>query len=123
MYAYIPYVSLIIVNCALITFLTTHHKKSRAAGAQSRKKTNISRTVIAITLLFIILTFPAAMDSVFYGFFIEQEWGFIPMFMFDCLEFSYHGLSFVILMATNARFREEFFEFLKIVGLRKNTKH
>ena len=126
LYLFAPYVVLVITNTALITFLTYHQKKrifattnSVAGTSTANKKGNANKLVIAITLLFIIMTLPAAVDDIMFDTWIQQEWGFAVILICDALDFTYHALSFPIFMLTNVRFRRAFFGLLSDVGLAK----
>lgn len=109
MYAYIPYAVLVATNAALIIFLTARQKKSLTATTNnSSKKSNANVMVVAITLLFVVLTFPATMNNIFYNTWIEQDWGMLVIYLCDSCDFTYHALSFPILVLTNKRFQKEF---------------
>ena len=61
-------------------------------------------TVILLSLLFIVLTSPSAVISQFYDVLIISYTGKIILFSGDCISFSFHAFSIIILSFTNKRF-------------------
>ena len=126
LYLFVPYIVLVITNAALIAFLASHQKKNKAAitnittgTVTANKKGNANKLIIAITLLFIVMTLPGAVDDIMFDTWIQQEWGFIVVLLCNACDFTYHALSFPILMLTNVRFRKAFFALLDDIGLAK----
>ena len=69
---------------------------------------SVNRLVVTITLLFILMSCPGTISSIFYSELVTTQAGRLVIILLDSLEFSYHGLSFVILMMTNKKFALEF---------------
>jgi hypothetical protein len=78
------------------------------------------RTVIALTTLFILMTIPSTLGSIYYSQLIQTDMGTFLLFLADCIDNSYHALNIVILVVTNRKFRQE----AKIVlyGTRPDTQ-
>ena len=129
-YLFVPYLILLSSNIALVCFLKTQRKKIRnnmtSLRTSSSSSMSANKTAIVITLTFVVLTFPALMNDIFYSTWIQQDWGQALIMLFDTLDFTYHALSFPMLMASNHRFRDEFMLlisfFSKNLGLIKIKK-
>ena len=108
---------LISTNAALMIFLRRQQKRrlSLVQSNRANKKSSVNITVIALTLLFVVLTFPGSMNDMFYNTWIVQEWGLAVIYTFDSIDFTYHALSFPIVMLSNPRFRCEFRKVLRLV--------
>ena len=116
-YSYIPYIALVSTNTALLAFLTFREKTGiRKAAIPATKKSNANKMVVAITLLFIVMTFPATIVNIFYTEWIAEEWGLVVILICDAIAFTYHALSFPVLLATNLRFRGEFVKLVSSIG-------
>lgn len=116
-YSYIPYLALVLANTALIVFLTIRQKNSIQSTSSSSKKSSANRTVLAITLLFIVMTFPSTIGNIFYTQWITYEWGLAAILTCDAIDFTYHAISFPVLMITNIRFRQEFLKLASLIGI------
>ena len=57
-----------------------------------------------MTLLFIIFTCPSAISSQYYGFLLSSYIGNVILFSADCIAFSYHSLTILILCLSNKQF-------------------
>ena len=124
MYSYVPFSLLALANFLLIFSLRNRgkigHQSSSAAAAtttgtaannvssKNSKEKSMNRTVIIITLLFIALTCPGAIGSIYYNSLVRTKVGQLILFFLDSLTFSYHGLNFIILLLTNKKFEAEF---------------
>ena len=60
-----------------------------------------------MTLMYIIMTIPGTLVSIYYGFLIQTDWGTFLLFLGDSIDNSYHGLNFIILLITNKKFLNE----------------
>ena len=67
----------------------------------------MNRTVIFITVLFILMTLPGAVLSNMYSFVLSQPYGRIVVFVFGSLSLSYHSYGIVILYFTNKKFAQQ----------------
>lgn len=105
LYSYIPFVLLAINNMLLIYSIQTHKKKS---GAQRQKKKSMNNTIIFITILFIVMTLPSSIASIYFDQLIISSVGSVILIALDALTFSYHGLNFFVLLYTNQKFRNDF---------------
>ena len=121
MYSYVPFSLLALANFLLIFSLrnrgkigasshqaSTANNSSSANNSKSSKEKSMNRTVIIITLLFIALTCPGAIGSIYYNSLVRTKVGQLILFFLDSLTFSYHGLNFIILLLTNKKFEAEF---------------
>ena len=123
-YSYIPYIALVLTNTALLAFLTFREKTGIRKASIPTKKSNANKMVVAITLLFIFMTFPATIGNIFYTEWITHEWGLVVVLICDAIAFTYHALSFPVLLATNIRFRGEFVKLVSSIGFirKKETR-
>ena len=78
-------------------------------------------TVILLSLLFIILTSPGAIISQYYDVLIISYTGRIILFSGDCISFSFHAFSIIILSLTNKRFSKKL-KTLFIIDQRRSNK-
>ena len=120
MYSYIPYLALVASNAGLIIFLSLHQKKHTASSssqATGTRKSSVNITVISITLLFVVLTFPSSVISIYFDKLFTVEWGFVVIFSGEFLQYTYYALSFPVLMISNKRFREKFCAILTKIGI------
>ena len=110
LYSYAPFALLAIANFLLILHLRLRAKKSsvKSSDAQKKKNAKMNLTVIIITLLFIVMTLPSALVSIYYNDLVITYTGLAWAIFGNSIGFSYHGFSFFILYSTNSRFRDEF---------------
>ena len=78
-------------------------------------------TVILLSLLFIVLTSPGAFISQYYDVLIISYTGKIILFSGDCISFSFHALSIIILSLTNKRFLNKL-KTLFIINQKRSNK-
>ena len=126
MYSFVPFALLLIANVLLIhkiffrrgRIVEEHHLNAFNGRSPSslftKKNLSMTRTIITITLLFILMTSPSAFAAIFYSELVKTEFGYELVNLFDKITFSYHGLTFVILYFSNKKFRSEFKRFVGI---------
>jgi hypothetical protein len=73
----------------------------------SKKGSKMNRTVISMTLIFILMTSPSAMASFFFSTLFSTDYGTFIVNLFNCISFTYHGLNIVIMTVSNVIFRKE----------------
>ena len=118
MYSYVPFGLLSIINLALLIALKKSSKVRRVSTvtnvsiSKRRRKSNVNSLVITITLVFIIMTLPGTIASIYFAQLLGSDLGLIAIVLCDSLEFSYHGLSIIILIATNKKFTAELRSFI-----------
>jgi preprotein translocase subunit SecG len=112
-YSVVPFVLLTAMNIFLIKIVIGSSMSSSAhqssSGAPSsvgnmKKKLQMTKTVIILTVLFIVLTLPGAVVSAYYNYVIALESGRLIVLICDELTFSYHALGFVTLLYSNKQF-------------------
>ena len=113
-YSYIPFCMIAIANFLLIITILNRSQVSVVNESVAHKKMNtvMNITVIATTVLFIILTCPGAIASSYFNVLIQSYSGRIVLFVCDGLTFSYHGLNFITLFLTNKKFSKELYYFI-----------
>ncbi len=67
----------------------------------------MNRTVISMTLMYIIMTIPGTLVSIYYGKLVQNDWGTFILYLGDSVDNTYHGLNFIILLITNKKFLNE----------------
>lgn len=124
LYSLIPFLVLAISNFGLIYVLYYKKKSltSRKFSSTSEKKDKHDRrmnlTVLLMTFLFILMTFPIAMASFFFERLSTTNYGNFIIILVDFISFCYHGLSFIIMIFTNKIFYKEC---LKVFGVKKSS--
>ena len=68
----------------------------------------MNKTVIFITILFIAMTLPCSIASIYFDQLIISSVGSVVLIALDALTFSYHGLNFFVLLYTNQKFKNDF---------------
>lgn len=108
MYSYFPFILLAISNFLLIVRLNLMKNSfiNQDHGFGLRKK-NMNLTVILMTSLFIVVTIPSTMSTLFYPLLIQSDYGLGILYLFDSIANTYHCLNIVILLASNKKFFEE----------------
>ena len=110
LYSYIPFCLLAVNNLFLIYSIHVR-KKAIASDPNSshvRKKKSMNRTVIFITLIFILMTLPSSIASIYFDQLIISSVGSVILIALDALSFSYHGLNILVLLYTNQQFKRDF---------------
>jgi len=94
-------------------------------NSSRRSKTN--KTIIIVTITFILMTLPGAICSFYYSELLSIAYGSLIIFFFDCVTFSYHSLNFLFLFFTNNIYKKEFKKFLnfkfQIIPFRSNNSN
>lgn len=117
-----PFACLIVTNSLMISHVyksarRVHNRilKSNSSTAtlgstnkQSKSdssKNSLNKTIIASTIMFIIMTLPTAISSFFYAEWNKSDEGKLLINLFDDLSLTYHGCNFFILTIFNRKFR------------------
>ena len=109
MYSYFPFILLATSNFLLIVRLNLMKNSfinHQDHGFGLRKK-NMNLTVILLTSLFIVVTIPSTINTLFYPLLIQSDVGLGILYLFDSIANTYHCLNIVILLASNKKFFEE----------------
>ena len=121
-----PGVVLIVTNAALICYLKfrqANYADSVSSGhGKSSRKSSINTTVIMFTLIFISMTLPCTIVSLFFNEWILLEWGTLAIYTFDAITSTYHAMSFPILFFSNTRFKREFLQIIRPVRAYMSNK-
>ena len=120
LYSYGPFALILVCNILLIY---EFRRKGMALNSQSanfptsiprtsskianKKKSSMNRTVILITMLFIIMTGPGAVISLLYNKLLALDFGKSIIYLGSAFEMSYHAFSLIILFLTNKKFSNE----------------
>ncbi len=121
-YGLIPYILMSVSNIMLVYTLICKKKNisSDISEESNLKRKSLCYTVIILTIMFIVLSFP---DNMLNAFFIapllENNYGYVVLFTIDNLAFSYHAFHFAILLLTNKRFLQEVKTILRLVSSNK----
>ncbi len=122
LYSLLPFFILALANLALVikmnsrstvsvknTRLPSHIPTSQAQVSLpiENKFGKMNRTVMIITLLFIVFTLPVACASFFFNTLFASEWGVFLIKFLNCVSFSYHAGTFFISYFSNAIFKNE----------------
>lgn len=120
MYAVVPFSLLIIFNCLIIIKATqfararrVHLSQASTSGANpvlnlSRKrKTEMTRTIIIVTFLFVVLSVPSAFATFYYNQLVVLDIGPMLITLLDDIQFSFPAFNFIILYFTNKLFAQE----------------
>ena len=84
--------------------------------AKVSKKSSMNTTVILFTLIFVLMTLPGSIVSLFINTWLSIEYGPAVIFTFDAVSSTYHALSFLILIISNTRFKKELVKIIRISG-------
>ena len=93
-----------ISNTGLIYYLRSIQKNSSLNDQQKKRQASVTITIIAMTLIFILLTMPATLVAAYYNELVTSYKGQVLLVAGDSCGFSYHALSIIILSVTNKRF-------------------
>ena len=106
LYSFIPFTLIAILNVLLLLHLNELRKNSAglANSPLALQQMSINITILVITILFIVFTFPGAVISQFYSALVVSENGNIVIYVGDCFTFSYHAFTIIILSFTNKEF-------------------
>ena len=89
-------------------------RRLNLSDSQMRKQRALNLTIIAITLLFILLTGTGAVVNFFIAELEQTYTGNVIMALGDVVCFTFHALNIVSLLITNRRFRQEFYSLSNI---------
>nr|QVK45794.1 G protein-coupled receptor [Proales similis] len=128
LYSLIPFSLLLLSNFLLIWTIrarqavrsSAHPVSSNHGSANGHHKHEnkfLNRMVLFLTALFIAMTLPSAVVSFFYGELYRTPLGNAVVNFIGALTFSYHGLNFFILIASNKRFREQMVQLIGVAHL------
>ncbi|CAF0971263.1 unnamed protein product, partial [Brachionus calyciflorus] len=99
-------------NVLLITHLYTSRKTHSGPSNQNDKKKNkqdqMTKTIIYMTVAFIIITLSNATAIFNFNTLIKTDYGSALLRLTDMLSYAYHGLNFGVFYISNNRFRREF---------------
>ena len=98
---------LAISNVLLITYINRKKSNLNQTKSQKSKQRTVNRTVIGMTVMYMVMTIPGTITAVYYGNLIKTDWGTFVLYVGDSIDNSYHGLNFLILLMTNRIFLNE----------------
>lgn len=102
----VPYTLLIALN-SFIIYRATHYDRSH--NATNRRKTEMTRTILILTFLFIFTSLPSTIiTGYFYDSVAYLNIGQIVINLINGIQFSYPAFNFFILYFTNKLFADEF---------------
>ena len=100
-YSYIPFFIIITANMLLVLTLLKKNKITTNSDSQKSKQRALNVTTISIALLFLVLILPTSVLSSNFSELIKTFNGTVILYISDSCFFTYHGLNFVVLIATN----------------------
>lgn len=123
-YSLAPFLVLAIANLLLIrkimsrkvvkmTTMSSTFTNAKSTGKKS-KSDRINKTVIILTLIFVMMTLPLASASFFFNQLVLTDYGLFIIVLLDCISFSYHGLNFILMAFSNKIFRKQYKKTFKI---------
>lgn len=136
LYSLAPFTILIVFNVLMLVHVYQSHRRilgtnktSNSYTTQEDNETNskkitttarspkksLNQTIIASTLLFIVMTLPTVISSLLWYSWSKTELGNFLINLFDDLTFTYHGLNFFILAIFNRKFRSQIIEITKSI--------
>ena len=115
MFVYFGYIAplslLLILNCLIIlkaTQFSRHQRETATITSSTRKKTQMTRTILVITFLYITISIPGiVITGYLFSSIIVLDEGVMVVNMFNDILFSYPALNFFILFFSNKQFAEE----------------
>lgn len=107
MYSYIPFLILAIVNALLIYEFKNRQVQAVENEAIRRRRRAMNRTIIFITVFFILLTSPGAIATNLYSYLLTKSYGQLVIQLFGRFSSSYHAFGPVILYFTNQKFAQK----------------
>lgn len=99
-----------IFNLLIIYKATSFERaqKQSESSSSSRRKAQMTRTILLLTLGFIISSLPSTViTGYFYAAVAFNDYGPLVINFINCVQFTYPALHFFILMFTNKLFSEE----------------
>ena len=105
LYSYIPFCLIAITNTVFIIHLRVKKNIVSAlmSSLQKQKFKSLNKTVIVLTSLFIVMTMPGTLASIYYDQLVQSEVGMVLLNLGDLVDNMYHSLNFLILAKTNTR--------------------
>ena len=106
LYSLVPFILLIIFNFIFIYVL--YIKKNQSTSSSNNKETKLIKTIIAVTILFIVFTLPtASIQGKVYTFLYSTELGQLCILLCNSFTFTYQGNNLLLLYLTNKQFVKE----------------
>ena len=107
LYSYVPFALLLIMNAMLIFMFKNRSVHGVANNASRKRQSSMTRTVIFVTLLFILMTGPGAVVGSMFAEIMSQSYGHLVLVLVDCIAFSYHAYGLILLYKTNIKFANQ----------------
>ncbi len=107
MYSFLPFVLIFTLNLLLVYSVYKKKIENTTGGEHRAKFKSMTRTVMSITFIFIIMTSPISIASIFYNELVLTYSGLICLDLLNSLCFTYHALNIFILVFTNKKFVTE----------------
>jgi hypothetical protein len=121
LYSYIPFALIVIANFLLIYRLKIRSTTTSSSASSRDRQKQMNTSVIALTLLYIVMTLPGTLVSIYYDFLLHSEWGTIVLYIGDSIDITYHALNFIVLFFTNKKFLEEIRNLIGLGGPRSGA--
>jgi hypothetical protein len=108
-YSFGPFAILIVFNFLLIFSLLPGKSSMLNESVQRRnKRKKLTKTVVCLSIYFIVLTTCGAITNIMYVDLITYELGVLIIYILNNLSFSYNALNFLVLLLSNTKFAAEF---------------
>ncbi|CAF0800937.1 unnamed protein product [Brachionus calyciflorus] len=123
LFSIVPFISLVIINSKLIyTAVISKRRKIGLTNEAFKKKFDMTKTILILTIQFIVLTLPSSIVSrFFYVIMIQSRIGKIVLFVCDNFSFSFNSFNIITLYLTNKKFKDELKSTFKIKMDREST--
>lgn len=119
-YSLAPFAFLITINSLMLFHVYRSSKRlksqtpiislaRKSSVISSSPKQSLNKTIIISTIMFIVMTLPTAISSIYFTEWVQTDEGNLLINLFDDLSFTYHGFNFFILTSFNRKFREMLF--------------
>jgi hypothetical protein len=103
----------------LVLTLLKKNKIATNSDNQKSKQRSLNVTTISIAVLFVVFILPTSVISSYYNELIKTFDGMVILYISDSCLFTYHGLNFIVLIATN----KQIYRKLILRAFRKNLNN
>jgi hypothetical protein len=107
LYSALPFLLIFLANLLLIKFLIKKSNHNEFNRRISTRRSKARKTIMIVTITFILMTLPGAVCSFFYSELLDLPFGSYIILFFDCVTFSYHSFHIFFLYFSNKLYKKE----------------